>query len=451
MRRSFYYLFVVFSTFLATCGSSEFLSKNPNSKTIIPETVRHFQAILDDYGYINTASPPLLEISSDDYYYLPGFLNTIEEGYRNAYLWSDDIWRSTILPNWNSPYNIIFNSNIVIEGLNNMKMTSFENEFYDNTYGTALFIRAFYYYQLAQVFSPLYVESTSSSKWGLPIRKGVDINEVVNREKLDKTYQIIVQDLNNAVPMLPIKPVSVTRPSKHSCYSLLARIYNQMQKYDSAYKYSNLSIEIKDSLLDYNTESISQFNKEIIWYATINSANLPINDFGNTSVDSNLVKLYAPNDLRVIKYFTQNQLGGHYFIGNYDFSGAIFSGLATDEMFLIRAESRARLDHMVEAINDLNFLLKSRFVNDGSWVPFETVDKAVLLDKIKEERRKELCFRGIRRSDLLRFDRETSNEIIKRLNTEGSEFNMSPGDLRYIYIIPPNVISFHPNMPQNER
>lgn len=434
---------------LVGCAKSDFLNKNPNSKTIIPQSVKNYQAILDEYTIMNTASPSLLELSTDDYYFLSGFLNSVDDSYRNVYLWNDDIWGLAISPNWNNPYSIIFNANIVIEGLN--EIVPLDIKAYNNVYGSALFYKAFYYYQLAQVFSKYYIKGRSVSDWGLPLRKGTDINEKVERATLETTYQIIVDNLMKAQFLLPNKPAAVTRPSIHSCYALLARIYNQMKSYDSAYKYSNLSISIKDSLMDFNLDPINQFNKEVIWHASANSSSLPVFDYSFTSVDSNLLNLYSANDLRLGKYFSVNQNGGFYFVGNYDFSGNIFVGLATDEMFLIRAESAVRIGRIEQAKNDMNVLLENRYSNDGSWVPITTNNKDELLKLIFDERRKELCFRGVRRGDLMKLNSEGVDVIIRRRDDDGNEISASPGELIYTFLLPPEVISFNPEMPQNER
>ncbi len=83
--------------------------------------------------------------------------------------------------------------------------------------------------------------------------------------------------------------------------------------------------------------SLCPFNKEIIFYSTESGTHTATLYF-YASIDTNLLAKYDSDDLRMnVFFFPYN---GYYgFKGNY--AGALypsFSGIATDEMYLIRAE-----------------------------------------------------------------------------------------------------------------
>ncbi|MBB5436353.1 tetratricopeptide (TPR) repeat protein [Pedobacter sp. AK017] len=447
--------------FTNACKKSSFLDANPNDSLIIPKTVGQYQSLLDDYSRMNYGTPYNINSGSDDYYLLPGFFDAFyDETAKNAYIWNDNIWfqGSGALLNWNIPYSVIFNANLVLHGLKDIQAISGEQTAWNNLKGHALFLRAFHFYQLSQLFLPVYSVSSANSQLGLPLRLGIDIDESIKRSTVQETYNQIIKDLNEAKELLHEQSGVKTRPSKHAVYALLSRIYLSIGDYESALQNANASLAINNTLLDYNVPDVlSKGNVEIIWPAKIAYDGLqPAFDFASSAVDEDLLGSYSAKDKRIAVFFDINQLGGKYFKGTYNFSQneeptSLFTGLATDEIYLIRAECYARLGNKDLALADLNTLMVKRWVDDGSWVPFTATTAAEALDKILVERRKELVFRGLRWSDLRRLNSEGRNITLTRKLDDGTIVSLAPNSLKYTYLIPPSVIGFHPEMPQNPR
>jgi starch-binding outer membrane protein, SusD/RagB family len=109
--------------------------------------------------------------------------------------------------------------------------------------------------------------------------------------------------------------------------------------------------------------------------------------------------------------------------------------LATDEMYLIRAESDARMDKLDHALSDLNTLLKKRWNNKVNYKPFYSADKNEIIDRILLERRKELLWRGLRWSDIRRLNVMNAGIILKR-KVGNTLFDLKPNDLTTIMLIP---------------
>lgn len=463
MNARYYILTVIgliLMLFTNACKKSSFLDANPNEALIVPKTIGQYQAILDNYTQMNESTPTLGERSSDDYYIQPGFFETLPQQNRNVYVWNDDMWfnGSTLPSEWNVPYNVIFNANLVLNGLKDIKVNSAEQVAWNNLKGHALFLRAFYFYQLSQLFIPVYTASSASSQLGLPLRLGINLDEPIRRSTIKATYDQMIQDLDEAKNLLQDQATIKTRPSKHAVYALLSRIYLLMGEYGNSLQNANACLAIKNTLLDYNLPDIlSKSMEEIIWPATMGQVGfLPSSEYEQvTVVDTNLLALYHQNDKRTTVFFADNGLGGKYFKGQYDIiqptSSNLFSGLATDEIYLIRAECNARLGNKDLAINDLNALIIKRWANDGSWVPFTAATTDEALDKVLKERRKELVFRGLRWSDLRRLNWEGRNITLKRKMDDGTIVTLASNSLHYTHLIPPSVMGFHPEMSQNLR
>ena len=153
--------------------------------------------------------------------------------------------------------------------------------------------------------------------------------------------------------------------------------------------------------------------------------------------------LYAPGDLRKSIFFKASGSSGT-FKGNYSGIVAIFGGLATDELYLVRAECAARQGQTAAAMADLNTLLAKRW-KTGTFVPLSAPDAATALAIILAERRKELVGRNLRWTDLRRLNNVS---LVRTLN--GTTYTLAPGSPRYTYPLPADEISLG-GLQQNAR
>jgi hypothetical protein len=165
-------------------------------------------------------------------------------------------------------------------------------------------------------------------------------------------------------------------------------------------------------------------------------------------IDSSLYQSYSTNDLRKQLYFKNNNNGSYAFKGSYDGTSLLFSGVAVDEVYLIRAECLARTGNTTAALNDLNTVLEKRW-KKGTFIPFTASTPGEALTLILTERRKELLFRGLRWSDIKRLNKEGASITLKRI-LNGQSFTLQPNDPRYALPIPEDIIELT-GMPQNAR
>ena len=442
----------------------DWLDAKPQKSLVVPTTIADFQALLDnssgstDIGF-NMDQPALDEIGAGDFYMTDANYNSREPIERNAYIWATgDVYAgSTFVADWNLPYKRIFNANVVLDGIKGITLiNSSEQIAWNNVKGAALFFRAYDHYSLAQLFCKPYIKASASTDMGIPLRLTSDFNTPSVRSTVQTTYDQILSDLKNAKALLPVElPNTIiykNRPTKVAADAMLARVYLSMSQYDSAFKCADNCLQKYNKLMDYNTISSSsltpfaRFNDEVIfqklllYYAPFTASRL--------IVDTTFYKSYDVNDRRKSCFFRLRS-GVYTYKGSYDPSFVPFSGLATNEIFLIRAECNARLGNSSAALTDLNTLLAQRWVT-GTFMPITASTPDEALNTILTERRKELCFRGLRWSDLRRLNLESRFAVTLTRKVNGQVYTLPPNDDRYVLPIPPNVIQLT-GMQQNSR
>lgn len=444
-------LFVVIS---GNIGCQKYLDAKPDKSLQVPSTLADLQAILNFTDDMNNASPMALELPADDYKLLDASWNSLSYNtMKNLYIWEKDVFNDNLSPgDWASAYVPVYRANLVLERLADIPRTEENRNDWDAVKGGAMLYRSRSFYEVAQVWAKAYDKTTASKDLGIPIRLSSDFNKVSVRSNLQETYNQIIQDLTKAISLLPNSIQHVMSPSKPAAYGMLARTYLAMQEYEKAGKYADSCLNIKSTLIDYNdlstglTYPFARFNSEVIFNTIIPAQTVTT----NARIDAELYASYSENDLRknaFFKNFAPATGGGVGFKGSYYGSGSLFNGIATNEMFLIRAEANARQQKTGKALEDLNTLLIKRYIT-SKFQPYTLQNTPDPLRVILVERRKELLFRGLRWTDLKRLNREPvfAKTINRVLNAK--LYELPPNDPRYAIAIPNSVIEIT-GIPQN--
>ncbi|WGQ10749.1 RagB/SusD family nutrient uptake outer membrane protein [Pedobacter gandavensis] len=447
------YIYVILSCILFSACKKNWLDAKPTSSLIIPTKVEDFQALLDNPNVMNlNQCGGAGELSAGDFQttYEAYLSSPIQD--RNAYTWAvkDDYYEGSDA-DWRNAYQRVLFANLALEGLMKIPEIPINQQNWNIVKGSALFYRAYQFFDLAQAYCKPYSENAALDL-GLPLRLASDINQKVKRSNLKQTYEKIIADLNEALSLLPLKPLYKTRPSQPAVYALLARIYLSMSEYPNALLNANSCLKLSNRLMDYSTLEATdwpfpQFNDEVIYHCVLGGTNA--SGIRNMDVVPELLNLYESNDLRFRLYF-RKIFSNIYFKGSYDRSNMFFSGLAVDEILLIRAECNARSGNLTEALFDLNNLLKNRWVKTPAYIDFTSVEKEVVLSKILLERRKQLCFRGIRWQDLRRLNQDSNHKTTLSRTLNGETYMLPPNDPRYIFPIDLQEIKLN-GIEQNSR
>ncbi len=431
-------ILIIWGIFTLPSCDSNYLDVKPQKSLMVPETLSDLEALLNNSRNIMNVAGYLYLAADGDFRINDTYLSYINEPIRINYLWSDET--TAWIGDWDYAYTQIFYSNVVLKGLEKHDSS---NSLTRELKGRALFYRAWALHLMAQQFAPHYSAQTASTDMGVPFPISPDVNQPITRLTVQANYNQIFKDLNEAVSLLPELASFSTQPSKAASYALLARMYLLTGDYVNALTAARQALLINNKLIDYKTlnpDLSNTFplpmvnpNPEILFY-TIGNTSFTGNN--NTFVDSSLYDLYENGDLRKSLYFrpTRN------YKGSYSGNVLPFVGLATDEVFLIKAECETRTGDISEARQTLNTLRANRY-SSAAFISIKEENPQLLLKAILLERRKELIGRGTTWSDLRRLNNEAGHERTLNRKSGGNTYSLEPLSNRYTMKIPMDEVN----------
>jgi hypothetical protein len=439
IRYSYVFIPVIICMPFYSCN--KYLDAKPDATIATPSTIDDLEGILNYYNFINARYPSASEVSSDDYYLTATDWSTLADAPRNYYIWQK---YDNIGGDYTAPYSTIEYTNVVLDALPKISTTDISRK--NIVQGSALFIRASNHYALAQLFAKAYDKNTAGSDLGIVIRLTSDIAVKPVRSSIAETYNSILTDLQRSVSLLPATPSQKFKPSKPAAYGMLARVYLSMSDYKNAALYADSALNLYNKLINYNSVSttaaipFAQFNDEVIYDART-SAPAALSS-SKAKIDTILYASYVVNDLRKTILFKKNTNGSYAFKGNYtgQNNASLFTGVATNELFLIKAETAIRNGNVTVALQAINSLLITRY-KQGTYTPYTNTDPTQLLVFILQERRKDLLFRTLRWTDLRRLNQDANYSKVLSRNLNGTIYTLAPNNLRYVFEIDRNAVN----------
>lgn len=460
MRNKIYLFLLCFTGCFVSCDS--FLDLQPKG-IVIPRYYEDYEKLIN-YAQLLKASDSYPNFMTDDVY-LPDDgnvnFNDLEVPNRNLYTFQAEIFGDAETDGlWEYSYNRIYYYNTIIEGVMEVEDVTLDKK--RSLRAEALVGRAFEYLTLVNAYANHYDKNTAATDPGVPLMLDKEINKSnLESVTVQQVYDQILIDLDTAALYLPSKQKTAYRASKPVGLGMLARMYLYMGEYNEALKYAKLSLAENSSLLDLKNYSVVDPDKSIgrinVPYGADNPEHIYIRlapwTFGFSGIafgSDELVALYDhDNDMRFKLFFSNYAWGVNY--DHYLWLPYIYANMAMSvpEVILIAAECEARVGSKDQAMLYLDQLLEYRIVG---YQPQTAATNQEALDKVLAERRKEMCMLGCTRViDLKRLNREPRYAKTITHVANGQTFTLEPNSPRYIFPIPPKVLSFNPNMQPNER
>lgn len=443
MKKINFYAFIgILVCFSTACG--DFLEEYSPDKSYV-RSYSDLEELLVGEAYMKNIAPNPWDYSaSSDLYYWPYIHVMADEtdietdvmimNYKNGvqylfgyYTWQEDVtrdyegnvrWSDT--QDWETLYRMIGITNLVISLIDEQSATTNEDkQEVRRIKGETYFLRGAYYFTLVNLYGQPYAPTTASTDLGVPIKLTEAIEDkIYERATVEEVYQQVLSDLLLSEDYLKEIPrESAIRVSHTAVCLLLSRVYLYMQNYEEALKWAKVSVEAQPTLVNLNefdnsTEDfLSLESPELVF--TMGSYCIGDNVSGGKgewTISADLYNTYAGNDLRKFIFFRYNYDDPFYGMtvgktynsfGNSKVSDNFL--LRSAEAYLNLAEAGACLggEYTAEALEAYNTLRRNRF--DVGYTEVTGLSGKELVDSIRVERRRELCFEGHRWFDLRRY------------------------------------------------
>ncbi|MDR6785156.1 hypothetical protein ABIE26_003854 [Pedobacter africanus] len=464
------YYILLFILAFSSVSCRKYVEIEPQGK-IIPRTVNDYQLLLNNSEVFNS-SFGTVDYPTDDIAFLnDNFINSLREESLQIYKWGELFYQANQDdPEWNLFYKQVYNANVAIEGLPLVK--GGDENLKQQLLAEARVHRAYAYLCLVNLYAKTYQATSATTDAGVPLLTEPGYTQNLKRASVAAVYELILSDLNTAVPALPRLPASKTAPSKTAAHALLARANLYMGKYQQALDNANLALGIQSGLFNLNPYvgmgagsglpdgffmPTSQNNPEVILMKASSDGG------GSFPLSQELMTLLGTKDLRAY-FFTYFVGAGGDPIGIFRYPGTYHTyfapfetvpgstqmGPTVPEMMLIKAECLARTQRGQEGLLVVNELRKTRFKPADYSALTAANDQAALI-QILAERRRELFCKGFRLFDLKRLNTDPAfaKNIVHPLKIE--QLTLAPQSNRYVYPIPVKVINTNPEIVQNPR
>jgi starch-binding outer membrane protein, SusD/RagB family len=362
---------------------------------------------------------------------------------------------------WTALYKYIYQANAVIEGL--QTSTGVTLKVKKQLTGEAKFIRAYCLFNLTNLYGDIPIVISTDYK----------VNNLSFRAAQGDVYSQVISDLTEAQSLLNTNYVAIddtsttterVRPNTFAASALLARAYLYKGDWNNAEQQA--TSVINSSL--YDTVSIDQVFlknvKEAIWQ------NQPVDKGFNTpegryfilsgppdqnstlqntvTISDTLINSFEPGDARRTNWIKDSIFGGVVYKLPYKYkinTGAALSEYSTvlrlGEVYLIRAEARARLGNISGAQADLNLIRKR------AQLPNTTAStQTALVDAILHERQVELFTEQGHRW----FDLKRTGKIDALMTAYAPTKGATWSSYKQLFPIPQNERNNNLNLTQNQ-
>ncbi|BAV07079.1 SusD family protein [Filimonas lacunae] len=452
------YTYVIIGALLGSLGLTgcdKYLDVQPKGKTLLT-TVTNYDQWLNDPSLATGYSPSTCtaNLLSDNYDY-PGIATPAMQLGELVYTWapqfSSDLTASPLF--WAEHYAKINQYNTVLLGIDEATGgTSIQK---NSLKGEALLGRALEYFYLINEYGKSYDSSTAQKDLAVPfVISNQVVQDIPPRGTVADITNQIITDLNIAIPNLPDdNSANRYRASKAAAYSVLARVYFYARNYAEARKNAALALaNSKAVMVDYNgtlpASNVLAVRPDVIYGRLV---------IGNAAASLDFMRTFAANDLRLKKLYSSSD--GYKFTtrgATVFYPGAVTgvliyenTGTSVQEMKLIVAEAAARNNELTVALQQLDEVRKTR-ITAASYVAFQSNDPEEVLKEVLLERRHELAYCGLRWFDMRRLDMENRMDTVKRYDAVGNVVaTLPPHSNSYTLQIPAQVLTYHPDMPQN--
>lgn len=458
---------------LSAC-QKDFLEVTPKGR-LVADKVADYDLLLNNLDLININANAQVamgdEVAAIQPYFDGARLKT-----QRLFRWDDIVYEpSENATELETPIKNIYTYNKIIHEL--PRATDGTDKQKQTLQAEAMAGRAWTYFLLINFFGKPHNDLTSVTDLGFPLLEKADVTaNKFSRASVKEVYEFIIKDLIQAIPNLPSRTTHRVRMSKTAAEGLLGKVYLFMGKPTEGLKHLDAAIngmqnaDIPIGLYDYNKTfapngeflPIGSFGPNYPFVPNIKESIYAKQAYSPTSsnelvLDRKTVDLFDPMDLRLKFYSSTAYYGPAYpagFLRKIGPSNVQF-GVLVPDLYLLRAECKARLNDLQGAKEDLEFLRKNRMPQSQASVPLNVASEQLPLIKfIFQERIREFALNGYRWFDMRRLsvdplfkDTPYSHTLYTQAGEIAETYTLKPE--RLVLRFPQKVMDENPGMQNN--
>jgi starch-binding outer membrane protein, SusD/RagB family len=367
---------------------------------------------------------------------------------------------------WQDHYRVILRANAVVDRALTITETGFTDAQKKQMIAEAKFMRALTYFQLVNLFAqPVQINGGNSLGVPLVLKEFTGAVEFPARATVTQTHLQIKKDLEEAIVDLPANYTAAAdtrgRATKGAARALLSRLHLYRGEWAESATYANDVIAAAPTYVLASNYAFYDGNTAedvfSIQMTTTDNSRTGAGGWasyyrpaasggrGDAPFTTSLETAFQAEagDKRFVASATGTAADGIVRRFTLKFPDAVNNVdnapiIRVTEMYLNRAEALAEKDGVNQISIDLMNTLRTR-AGLPTWTLASFATKQDLVEAILNERRKELCFEGHRRMDLLRKG--------KALRSSGPTAAISkPGDPKVILPIPQREVDINPSL-----
>lgn len=386
---------------------------------------------------------------------------------------------------WESQYKLILGANGALDYVDGVDGTYNEKTLVK---AQAYALRGFYFFNLVNIFGEPYNHNPKALGIPLKLNSGVE-QEDIARNTVEEVYKQVLEDLGDAEELYLSLPKDMQhkadlRTSLPMVQLLKSRVYLYMENWKEAAQYAKKVIDDWDfALIDLNTLELStgtrtyypfitRESSDVIWLFgqggdITNYYSLETVGAGYTyrkifNASAELTDGFKEGDLRKEWYiFRESYRFPDVFLAHGKIKTSSSTGILLEnnaftqafrlaEAYLNLAEAAAMDGDETTALKALNDLREKRFTPGAPDVEVSGLTGSALVDKIRQERRLELCFEFHRWFDLRRYGMPSFKRQWTELGRYVGSYIMEKEDPAYTLPIPAKILDRNPALIQNK-
>lgn len=454
------YIAVIFSAVMMLMSScNDYIDVLPKGMRI-PTTLQDFEALMrNEYSanYLACAQAPYL---LNDKFVGTNACRNQDNLTTCHYMWKEDRDRTLLNAStedvFDNGYGIIGVMNTIIE--NAPGATDATDAEKNEVLAYAYAVRAFVLFQIVNYYADAYDPVKAEATPGVPLIYSANLNAPWHQGSVKEVYDQILSDFNKSIELgVPEKAMTAVQPDRGAVEAGLARVYLSMREYDKALAHAEAALDRNSRLFDWNdfyarykdrvdnpddynkiTSPMDHVNVENYWFCSGNgNPNYPCSDI---DIPEERRAMFEPGDVRALcrwkKY--QSQADVYYrgmLTGYYN-----LSGIATPEVYLIKAECQVRKGNITDGLETLDTVRKTRLAPD-SYTPSAASDEGEAIAKIRRAKADELINSIYPFIDAKRLNAEGKYTVTLTKTFDDKAYTLSPTSHLWTMVFPANAIN----------